>query len=115
MTNTTNQVYKTTIMSIKAYVTHKSKELLTLYIEENKMEEEKREYYMSDDYGIHLHYLIETWVSTIKNVFLDINCDEIFDDGFGLLENGLLQFFDEEWLDDIFERHILVTSAVCLK
>jgi hypothetical protein len=108
-------------MSIKAYVTHKANTELRLYIEENKTEQEQRDYYMSDDYGIHLDYLIETWVSNIKNVFLENGIllfhDKLLDDilsfNYGWLDDII--FFDYDWLDDIFQRHILVTSALCLK
>jgi hypothetical protein len=105
--------------SIKAYVTHNANAELRLYIEENKTEQEQRDYYMSDDYGIHLDYLIETWVSNIKNVFLE-NGILLFDDKF--LDDILS--FDDDWLDDIiffdellddiFVHHILVTN-ICLK
>ena len=113
------KVFKQNMTSIKAYVTHNANAELRLYIEENKTEQEQRDYYMSDDYGIHLDYLIETWVSNIKNVFLE-NGILLFDDKF--LDDILS--FDDDWLDDIiffdellddiFVHHILVTN-ICLK
>jgi hypothetical protein len=117
------KVFKQNIMSIKAYVTYKAMTELRYYIEANKTKQEQRDYYMSDDYGIHLDYLIETWVSHIKNVFWEngillsddgvVNFDDIICFHRKWLGNKI--FFDTDWLDDIFERHILVTSAVSLK
>ena len=98
--------------SLQEYITIVSNNQITWYMEQNKTHEEESKYYASEDYENHLNYLIETWVSKIKNEFNN-NSDlevisKLFDDGFYWPE------FNSEWLDDIFELHILVTT-VCLK
>ena len=66
---------------------------------------------------LHLNYLIETWVSIIENnlIYFDIHSNIEFD----CIKRGYYYSpkfkFNNDWLDDIFVRHILVTSAVCLK
>ena len=97
--------------SLQEYITIVSNNQITWYMEQNKTHEEESTYYASEDYENHLNYLIETWVSTIKNEFRDSDLEvisKLFDDGFYWPE------FNSEWLDDIFERHILDTN-VCLK
>jgi hypothetical protein len=44
-------------------------EKLECYINKKYTEEEQLEYYASEDYQLHLNYLIETWVSHIKKEF----------------------------------------------
>jgi hypothetical protein len=98
--------------SLREYITVVSKNQISWYMEQNKTYEEESKYYTSEDFDLHLNYLIETWVSTIKNEFRDSDLEvisKLFDDGYYWPE------FNSEWLDDIFERHILVTCAVCLK
>jgi hypothetical protein len=90
---------------LKQYITTVSNNQLTWYIEQNKTYEEEIHYYTSDDYQLHLNYLIDSWVSNIQNEFTgnfqDIN--KLFQDGFYWPE------FNHQWLDDIFEHHILDT------
>ena len=78
---------------------------LTDYVLDKFTEEQEQDYYASGDYEVHLNYLIETWVSTIESEFTyDINFEFIskyFVDGLYCPD------FNNEWLDDIFERHIL--------
>ena len=80
------------------------------YMEQHKTTEEENKYYASEDYELHLTYLIETWVSSIKNE-LEIDdtnfykVSKLFDDGYYWPE------FNSEWLDDIFVRQILVTNV----
>jgi hypothetical protein len=82
------------------------------YMEANRTEE----YLASDEYKVHLNYLIETWVSNVKDE-LGYN-DEILDDPMldPKLNMSLINVtgFNYEWLIDIFERKILDTN-VCLK
>jgi len=98
--------------SLQKYINVVSKNQLTWYMEQNSTSKEEKEYYASEDYKVHLNYLIETWVSIIKNKFEidDTNfykVSKLFDDGYYWPE------FNSEWLDDIFEHHIL--DRVCLK
>ena len=97
--------------SLQEYITIVSKNQLTWYMEQNSTYKEEQEYYASEDYKVHLNYLIETWVSIIENEFNNnadlIKISKLFDDGFYWPE------FNSEWLDDIFEHHIL--DRVCLK
>ena len=97
--------------SLNEYITVVSKNQIMWYIEQNKTNEEEQEYYASEDYEAHLNYLIETWVSSIKNEFINVdleNISKLFDDGYYWPE------FNSELLDDIFEYNILDTT-VCLK
>ena len=73
-----------------------------------------KEYIASGEYELHLNYLIETWVSNVKDE-LGYN-DEILDDPNldPTFNMSLVTVFNKEWLIDIFERDILATS-VCLK
>jgi hypothetical protein len=104
-----------TTSSLQKYINVVSKNQLTWYMEQNSTFKEEQEYYASEDYELHLNYLIETWVSIIKNEFEFDHDDDtnfykvskLFDDGYYWPE------FNSEWLDDIFEHHIL--DKVCLK
>ena len=84
----------------------------TWYMEQNKTHEEENKYYASEDYERHLAYLIETWVTAIKQEFNNVtdftDISKLFYDGYYWPE------FNSEWVDDIFERNILDTN-VCLK
>ena len=98
--------------TLQEYINVVSKNQLTWYMEQNSTSKEEKEYYASEDYKNHLNYLIETWVSTIKDEFNNVtdfnDISKLFDDGYYWPE------FNSEWLDDIFENHILDTT-VCLK
>ena len=92
--------------SLQEYITVVSENQITWYMEQNKTHEEEQEYYASEDYKNHLNYLIETWVSTIKDEFNNVNFEfisKLFDDGYYWPE------FNSEWVDDIFDTN------VCLK
>lgn len=95
------------MVSIREYVTYVSKHELKCYIQQNMTEKEECEYYISEDYEVHLNYLIESWITNIKNELNDIECNEIFQDR--ARKNGLFPFFNDEWLDDIFESDMFVT------
>ena len=96
--------------SLEEYINVISKNQIMWYMEQHKTTEEENKYYASEDYELHLTYLIETWVSSIKNE-LEIDdtnfykVSKLFDDGYYWPE------FNSEWLDDIFVRQILVTNV----
>jgi|688.fasta_scaffold763397_1 hypothetical protein len=94
-------------MTIKEFITFMSKNKIVWYLEGNRTEEEEREYYESGEYELHLTYLIDTWISNTKNEY-GYN-DEILDDPMldPIFNMDLVSNFNEEWLDDIFEHHIL--------
>ena len=102
--------------SLNKYINVVSKNQLTWYMEQNTTTKEEKEYYASEDYQLHLNYLIETWVSIIENEFNDdIKYDGNFEYINKLFEDGFYwPKFKHEWLDDIFVHHILV-SNICLK
>jgi len=106
------KAYKETIkdlkMTMRNFIISVSNDKITWYIEANRTEEEAEEYYTSGEYELYLNYLIETWVSNVKNklgyddeILDDPNCDPTF----------VVTLFDKEWLDDIFVRQILVTNV----
>ena len=74
---------------------------LTDYVLDKSTEEEEQDYFVI--------YLIDTWVSTIESEFTyDINYDGSFEFISEYFVDGLYcPDFNNEWLDDIFERHIL--------
>ena len=73
----------------------------------------QEEYLASSEYELYLNYLIETWVSNVKDE-LGYN-DEILDDPNldPTFNMNLVTLFDKEWLVDLFERDVL--ASVCLK
>jgi len=99
--------------SLQKYINVVSKNQLTWYMEQNSTSKEEKEYYASEDYKVHLNYLIETWVSNVKDE-LGYN-DEILDDPNldPTFNMSLVTLFDKEWLVDLFERDVL--ASVCLK
>jgi hypothetical protein len=103
---------------LKKYMIFRATEDLQCYINQKYTEEEQLEYYASEDYELHLNYLIDSWVSDIKKQFNNYTVkytNKDFEYISGLFESGdYLPYFYDEWLDDIFVRHILVTN-VCLK
>ena len=75
------------------------------YIHTGKYTEgEERDYFESEDYEIHLNYLIKTWKTHIENEFYyDINYDGNFETISKYFEDGLYcPEFNDEWLDKIF-------------
>ena len=106
-----NETIKDLKMTMRNFIISESKNQIMWYIEANRTEEEAEDYYTSGEHELYLSYLIETWVSNVKNklgyddeILDDTNWDPTF----------VITLFDKEWLDDIFERHILDTN-VCLK
>ena len=87
---------------------------------DNGMSQDEMDEYFAGDYEIHLHYLIETWKISVdediyNNFKIDYNRRGTFDELWKYFVGLHCPMFGHEWLDDIFERHILVTSAVSLK
>ena len=127
------QTIKHLKMTIRNFITFVSKNQIIWYMEENMTKEEaeeyngeydpqlylnylikQEEYLASGEYEFHLNYVIETWISNVKDelgyddeILDDPNLDPIFN-------MSLVTLFETEWLVDIFERHIL-DSSVCLK
>ena len=108
------QTIKHLKMTIRYYITFVSRNQIIWYMEENRTEEEEQEYLASGEYEFHLNYVIETWISNVKDelgyddeILDDPNLDPIFN-------MSLVTLFETEWLVDIFERHIL-DNSVCLK
>ena len=97
----------TTILN--EYINDVAATKLTDNVQDRFTEEEEQDYYASGDYEVHLNYLIGTWVSTIESEFTyDINYDGTFEFISEYFVDGLYcPDFNNEWLDDIFERHIL--------
>lgn len=142
-------------MSLKAYITTESAIKLNYYYEEYVIKdlylgrlgeaEAMVEYRESDEYNLHLTYLVETWISNMESQFYlsmkdGIEMDWYFNlntDEFDFLEDftaettikfvnwkdnydGTFEYiskcyedgccypeFDEQWLYDIFEHHVL--------
>ena len=108
-----NETIKDLKITMRNFIISVSNDKITWYIEANRTEEEAEEYYTSGEYELYLSYLIETWVRNVKNK-LGYD-DEILDDPnldpqFTI---NLVTLYDKEWLDDIFEKHIL--ASACLK
>ena len=101
----------TTILN--EYINDVATTKLTDYVLDRFTEEEEGEYYR-EDYNYHLTYLIETWINNIENEFYyDINYDGNFEFISEYFVDGLYcPDFNNEWLDDIFERHILDTNIL---
>jgi hypothetical protein len=102
----------TTILN--EYINDVAATKLTDYVLDKFTEEEEQDYYASGDYEVHLNYLIGTWVSIIESEFTyDINYDGSFEFISEYFVDGLYcPDFNNEWLDDIFERHILDTNVL---
>ena len=99
--------------NLNEYIADIVQNKLINYVQHKYKEEEEAIYYASEDYEIHLTYLIETWKTHIEINFY--NYDETFESISKYFEAGFYcPEFNDEWLDDIFERHILF-KTVCLK
>ena len=142
-------------MSLKAYITTESAIKLNYYYEEYVIKdlflgrlgesEAMVEYRESDEYNLHLTYLVETWISNMESQFylsmkdgiemdwyFNLNTNEVdfledftaettikfvnwkdnYDGTFEYIskcyEDGCCYpEFDEQWLYDIFEHHVL--------
>ena len=116
-----NQINKMTteIMTFNEFIAEVAGRKLIEYrygILEEEIGEELYRYLAGEEYEIHLHYLIESWKNIIDEDDYFIKIDYERQGTFKELWNysRYLPCFDGRWLDDIFERHILVTN-VCLK
>jgi hypothetical protein len=102
--------------SLQEYIADVAQDKIIIYVQEKYTEEEETKYYASENYKIHLDYLIEIWVSYIECIFYyDIDYNGTFETISTYFEAGrYTPEFNDEWLDDIFERNILDTN-ICLK
>jgi hypothetical protein len=102
--------------SLQEYIADVAQDKIIIYVQEKYTVEEETKYYASEDYKNHLDYLIEIWVSYIEGIFYyDIDYNGTFETISTYFEAGrYTPHFNNEWLDDIFERHILDTN-ICLK
>ena len=102
------------MLTLNDYIISVAEHNLINYVEDIKEEETK--YYDSEDYEIHLTYLIETWKNLIDEHFvkIDYTYEGTFEELYNYFVEALFPDFNNEWLEDIFVRQILVTP-VCLK
>ena len=102
------------MLTLNDYIIRVAEHNLINYIEDFKKEETN--YYDSEDYEIHLTYLIETWKNLIDEHFvkIDYTYEGTFEELYNYFVEASFPDFNNEWLDDIFVRQILVTP-VCLK
>ena len=100
---------------LNEYINDVAATKLADYVQDRFTEEEAGEYYNEGDYNYHLTYLIETWINNIENEFnYDINYNGNFEYISIWFDRGFYNpDFNNEWLDDIFERKIL--DVVSLK
>ena len=101
---------------LQEYITVVSRNQIMWYMEQNKTTEEENKYYASEDYELHLTYLIETWKNLIDEHFvkIDYTYEGTFEELYNYFVETPIPDFNNEWLDDIFVRQILDTN-VCLK
>ena len=115
---TNNQIFKMTKLmplTLNEYIVEVATSRLAnkfqdKYIYAGKYREgEEYTYFESDEYVDYLNYLIETWKIHIENEFYyDINYDGNFEYISKYFEAGVYcPDFNDEWLYDIFEHHIL--------
>ena len=99
---------------LNEYIADIAQDKIIIYVQEKYTLEEETKYYASENYKNHLDYLIETWRSYIEGIFYyDIYYNGTFETISGYFEAGCYTpEFNDEWLDDIFERHILVTHVL---
>jgi hypothetical protein len=116
MTSVSNASTRGTLgtSSLQEYIADVSQDKIIIYVQEKYTEEEEAKYYASENYKIHLDYLIEIWVSYIEGIFYyDIDYNGTFESISTYFEAGrYTPEFNDEWLDDIFERHILATNVL---
>ena len=88
------------------------------YYENNKEKQFKyvKGGFEEGDYQVHLEYLIDTWKNLIDEHFvkIDYTYEGTFEELYNYFVETSIPDFNNEWLDDIFVRQILVTN-VCLK
>jgi len=123
-----NQINKMTteIMTFNEFIADVAQFELIKYVQHNITDmypeeefDEETNKYMEGNYEVHLDYLIETWKNWIDEDFVaDFKIDYDRQGTFNELWNYTVElpcpWFEDRWLDDIFERHILDTN-VCLK
>jgi len=97
--------------NLQEYIADVAQDKIIIYVQEKYTEEEEAKYYASEDYKNNLDYLINTWRSYIEGIFYyDIDYNGTFETISTYFEAGrYTPEFNDEWLDDIFERHILVS------
>ena len=102
------------MLTLNDYIISVAEHNLINYVEDFKKEETN--YYDSEDYEIHLTYLIETWKNLIDEHFvkIDYTYEGTFEELYNYFVETPIPDFNNEWLDDIFVRQILDTN-VCLK
>ena len=100
-----------TTSGLNEYIADIAQDKIIIYVQEKYTVEEETKYYASEDYKNHLDYLIEIWTSYIEGIFYyDIDFNGTFETISTYFEDGrYTPEFNDEWLDDIFERHILVS------
>ena len=100
--------------TLSEYIADVAQNNLINYVQYKYTEEEESKYYASEDYKIHLNYLIDIWVSYIECIFYyDIDYNGTFETISTYFEAGrYTPEFNNEWLDDIFEKHILDTTVL---
>jgi hypothetical protein len=103
------------MMTLNEYIISIAEHNLITYVEDFK-EEEETKYYDSEDYEVHLHYLIETWKNYIDETVdkIDYTYQGTFEELYNYFIEAHCPEFNNEWVDDIFVKQILVTN-VCLK
>ena len=99
------------MLTLHDYIIRVAEHNLINYVEDFKKEEAN--YYDSEEYEIHLTYLIETWKNWIDDDFdkIDYNHQGTFEELYNYFVDTALPVFNNEWLEDIFERHILDTPV----
>jgi hypothetical protein len=110
------------IMTFNQFIAEIAENELIRYVQNNipemtdkEFDEEMNKYY-AGEYKSHLHYLIKTWKNYIHedDFKFDYDYEGTYDEVYDYYLETPFPTFDEEWLNDIFVRHILDT-AVCLK
>ena len=100
-----------TTFGLNEYIADIAQDKIIIYVQEKYTLEEESKYYASEDYKNHLGSLIATWRSYIEGIFYyDIDYNGTFETISKYFDAGrYTPEFNDEWLDDIFERHILVS------
>lgn len=87
---------------------------------EEEFDEQTNKYLECDDYLIHLDYLIENWKTLIDEKFnddfkFDYNLRGTFKNLCQYTRNINMPSFNDKWLHDIFDEHIILLTNVYLK
>jgi len=95
------------MLTLNDYIIRVAEHNLINYVEDFKKEEAN--YYDSEEYEIHLTYLIETWKNCIdENFEIDYERQGTFYELWNYSQD--FPCFQDRWVDDIFERNILDTN-----